>query len=161
MKIKKLLFGILSCAVPAILFCQDSSNNGKECWISYSYHVGMSQGGDPTMTLYITSDVNTNYTVEIYGVLTIQAGSITAGQVVTAVIPTSYFINDEGAFTGRTVRVSTDKNSVVYAYITRNAVSGATVCLPTTVLGKEYYSANFTQVSNEANSYSYFTIIAV
>ena len=158
---KKLLTGILCCAVPALLYSQDFSNKGKEFWISYSYHVGMSGGGNPVMTLYITSDVNTNYSVEIFGITTLQSGSITAGQVVTAIIPTAYFINNEGLFTGRTIRVVTDKNSVVYAYITRSAVSGATVCLPTPVLGKEYYSTNFTQLSNEPNSNSYFTVIAV
>ncbi|HEV8272558.1 MAG TPA: PKD domain-containing protein [Chitinophagaceae bacterium] len=158
---KKLLFGVLCCAVPALLFSQDFSNKGKEFWIAYSYHVGMSGGGNPTMTLYITSDVNTTYSVEIYGGVTLQSGTITAGQVVTAIVPISCFINNEGLFTGRTIRVLTDKNSVVYAYITRSAVSGATVCLPTPVLGKEYYSTNFTQISNELNSNSYFTIIAV
>jgi len=158
---KKLLIGVFCCAVPALLFSQDFSNKGKEFWISYSYHVGMSGGGNPVMTLYITSDVNTSYSVEIYGASTLQSGTITAGQVVSATIPTSCFINNEGLFTGRTIRVITDKNSVVYAYITRNAVSGATVCLPTPVLGKEYYSTNFTQISNELNSNSFFTIIAV
>ena len=160
---KKLLTGILCCAVPALLFSQDFSNKGKEFWIPYSYHVGMSQGSAnyPTMTLYITSDLNTNYTVEIYGVATLQTGSITAGQVVSVVVPTSYILNSGGLFTGKTIRVLTDKNSVVYAYITRSAISGATVCLPTQVLGKEYFSMNFTQMSNDPNSNSYFTIIAV
>ncbi len=121
----------------------------------------MSNGGYPTMTLYITSDANTNYTVEVFGVTTIQTGTITAGQVVSVIVPTLYFINNEGKFTGKTIRVLTDKNSVVYSYITRSAVSGATVCLPTPVLGREYYSVNYTQLSNEPNSNSYFTIIAV
>src|SRR6188474_95695 len=160
---KKLLIGVFCCAVPALIFSQDFSNKGKEFWIPYSYHVGMSQGSAnyPTMTLYITSDLNTNFTVEIYGVTTLQTGSITAGQVVSVVVPTSYILSSGGTFTGKTIRVLTDKNSVVYAYITRSAVSGATVCLPTPVLGKEYYSMNFTQVSNEPNSNSYITIIAV
>jgi len=162
MKLLKLFIaGILCLAVPILMHSQDFSNKGKEFWISYSYHVGMSQGGFPTMTLYITSDVNTNYTVEVYGGAAIQTGTITGGQVVSVVIPTANFINNEGKFTGKTIRVLTDKNSVVYSYITRSAISGATICLPTPVLGKEYYSANFTQISNEANSNSYFTIIAV
>ena len=141
--LKSLVAGILCFAVPVFLNAQDFSNKGKEFWISYSYHVGMAQGGSPVMTLYITSDVNTNYTVEVYGGGNIQTGSITAGQVVSVIIPTAYFINGEGIFTGKTIRVLTDKNSVVYSYITRSAVSGATVCLPTPVLGKEYYSMNF------------------
>jgi gliding motility-associated-like protein len=158
---KKLLTGILCCAVPALIHSQDFSNKGKEFWISYSYHVGMLNPPLPVMTLYITSDLTTTYSVEAYGVATIQSGTISAGQVVTCVIPDIYAVNNEGTFNGKAIRVLTAKNSVVYAYITRSAVSGATVCLPTPVLGKEYYSTNYTQLSNETNSHSYFTIIAV
>lgn len=142
---------------------QDFSNKGKEFWLSYSYHVSMvnAGGGPPQMTIYITSDENTSYTVEVYGGTTLQSGSITAGQVVTVLIPNSYFINDEGKFLNRTIRVLADKPSVVYSYITRAAASGATLCLPTNVLGKEYYGMSFTQFSNESNSNSYITIIAV
>ena len=141
---------------------QDFSNKGKEFWLAYSYHVGMiNPGGPPTMTLYITSDVATTYTVEIFGGVTIQSGSIAAGQVVTATIPSTYFINNEGIFSNRAIRVIAAKPVVVYSYITRSQASGATLCLPTPVLGKEYYSMNFTQASNEANSNSYVTIIAV
>jgi len=152
-----LLFVIISFLANA----QDFSNKGKEFWLSYSYHVGMGGGGPPTMTLYLTSDAATNYTVEIYGVTLIQTGAITAGQVVSVDIPNSYFINNEGLFTNRAIRVTGDKPLVVYSYITRSSASGATLCLPTNVLGREYYSVNFSQASNEPNSNSYFTIIAV
>ena len=154
-----LLLGILSCLFSS---AQDFSNKGKEFWLAYSYHVGMvNSGGLPTMTLYISSDVTTNFQVEIYGVGTIQTGTISPGSVEMVDVPTSYFINGEGLYTGRTIHVTGDKPMVVYSYITRNAASGATLCLPTLVLGKEYYSTNYTQISNEANSNSYFTIIAV
>jgi gliding motility-associated-like protein len=143
------------------LMAQDFSNKGKEFWLAYSYHVGMTGGGAPTMTLYLTSDVTTVYTVEIFGITVLQTGTINAGQVVSVNVPSTYFINDEGTFTNRAIRVLGDKPLVVYSYITRSAASGATLCLPTPVLGREYYSANFTQASNEANSNSYFTIIAV
>lgn len=142
---------------------QDFSNKGREFWIAYSYHVGMvnAGGGLPTMTLYLTSDVNTSYNVEIFGVTGIQSGNIAAGQVVTVNIPTTYFINDEGSFTGRAIRVTGEKPIVVYSFITRSAASAATLCLPANVLGKEYISTNFTQTSNEQNSHSYITIIGV
>ena len=142
---------------------QDFSNKGKEFWIPYSYHVGMSGGvgSNVAMTLYITSDVTTTYTVEIFGGATLQAGTINAGQVVTCVVPNTNFINTAGIFNNKTVRVLAEKPVVVYSYITQSAVSGATVCLPTNVLGNEYYSMNYTQVSNSANANSYFTIIAV
>jgi gliding motility-associated-like protein len=151
----------------AIFFCtdtlaQDFSNKGKEFWIPYSYHVGMVNNNPSlTMTLYITSDVNANYTVEIFGVAQIQTGSIAAGQVVQVSVPNANFLNAAGKFTGKSVRVTSDKGVVVYSYITLSAQSGATVCLPTNVLGREYYSMNYTQVSNENNSNSYFTVIAV
>lgn len=141
---------------------QDFSNKGKEFWLAYCYHVGMVNPGEPpVMTLYITSDVATTYSVEIYGGPTLQSGSIAAGQVVTAIIPAAYFINNEGVFTNKAIRVTAVKPVVVYSYITRSQASGATLCLPTPVLGKEYYSMNFTQASNEPNSNSYVTIVAV
>lgn len=143
-------------------FGQDFSNKGKEFWLSFSYHVGMVEpGGPPVMTVYITSDVATTYTVEIYNVGILATGNLNPGQVVPVIIPNAYFINNEGFFTGRTVRITAPKPVVVYSYITRSAASGATLCLPTTVLGKEYYTMSFTQLSNELNSNSYFTIIAV
>ena len=144
---------------------QDFSNKGREFWIPYSYHVGMNSGptSSVSMTLYITSDVNTSYTVEAFGAAgpPIQSGNIAVGQVVTCVIPSSYFIPSSGLFSNRAIRVSAERPVVVYSYITQSAVSGATLCLPTNVLGNEYYSMNYTQVSNENNSNSYFTIIAV
>jgi len=143
---------------------QDFSNKGKEFWLSYSYHVSMvntNNGGLPVMTLYITSDVTTTYTVEIFGVTTVSTGTISAGQVVTVTIPNNYFIDNEGLFKNRAIRVTSAKPVVVYSYITRSAISGATLCLPTAVLGREYVSMNYTQVSNETNSNSYFTIVAV
>jgi len=153
--------------VTAVLTClrvssQDFSNKGKEFWLAYCYHVGMvNPGGTPTMTLYLTSDVATTYNVEIFGGANLQSGSIAPGQVITTDIPSTYFINDEGTFTNKAIRVTAANPIVVYSYITRSQASGATLCLPTTVLGKEYYSMNFSQVSNEPNSNSYITIIAV
>lgn len=142
---------------------QDFSNKGKDFWLAYSYHVGMinTAAGPPTMTLYLTSDVSANYTVDIYGVGTITNGTILPNQVIPVNIPNAYFIDNEGIFNGKAIHVTSNNPIVVYSYITRSQASGATLCLPTNVLGKEYYSSNFTQNSNEANSNSYFTIIAV
>ena len=81
---------------------QDLSNKGKEFWLAYCYHVGMvNAGGTPTMTLCLTSDAATTFNVEIYGGTILQSGSIAPGQVVTAGIPSTYFIDDEGVFTNK------------------------------------------------------------
>ena len=158
---------LLSTLVLAILFgnnlnAQDFSNKGKEFWLAYCYHVGMvNTGSAPAMTLYITSDVATTYTVEIFGVTTLSSGPIAANQVIPVTIPNTYFINGNGVFNNRTIRVTAAKPVVVYSFITRAQASAASLCLPTNVLGKEYYASSFTQLSNENNSSSYITIIAV
>src|SRR5829696_7750858 len=160
---KRIIYGLTFFL--AIIFnasAQDFSNKGKEFWLAYSYHVGMvNGGGQPMMTLYITSDVNTSFNVEIFGITTLQSGNITAGQVVTVNVPNNYFIDNEGSFNGKAIRVTADKPVVVYSFITRSAASAATLCLPTTVLGKEYYSLNYTQISNELNSHSFITVVGV
>lgn len=153
---------VLSLLLSNTSSAQDFSNKGKEFWLAYCYHVGMvNPGGAPAMTLYITSDVATTYTVEIYGVTTIATGPIAANQVIPVTIPNTYFINTDGLTTGRTIRVSAPKPIVVYSFITRSQASAASLCLPTNVLGREYCASSFTQVSNEANASSYITIVAV
>lgn len=141
-------------------FSQDLSNKGKEFWIPYSYHVNQSNNGVLVMTLYLTSDVKTEYQVEIYGDAVVQSGTIDAGQVVSCTIPNNYLLNNEGLFKKMAIRVTAKNPIVVYSYITQNAISGATLCLPTNVLGQEYVTMNYRQISNVANSNSYFTIIA-
>lgn len=154
-----ILTAFFSCQIKA----QDFSNKGREFWIPYSFHVNMASTnlGGLTMTLYMTSDVTTDFVVEIYGGSVIQAGTIQAGQVVTVVIPTTNILNTAGLITGKTVHVTAVKPIAVYSYVTASAISGASVCLPTNVLGKEYVSTNYTQISNANNSNSYITIIAV
>jgi gliding motility-associated-like protein len=141
-------------------FSQDLSNKGKEFWIPYSYHVNQNNTGPLVMTLYLTSDVKTDYKVEIYGAAVIQSDTIYAGQVVTCIIPNTYLLNNEGLFKNMAIRVSARNPIVVYSYITQSAISGATLCLPTNVLGQEYITMNYRQISNVPNSNSYFTIIA-
>jgi gliding motility-associated-like protein len=156
-KILPFIFGLF---LVSVAVAQDFSNKGKEFWIPYSYHVG-NGGSGLSMTLYLTSDVATTYTIKIYGGVTLQSGTINAGQVVQYVVPNTYYLSGNGVISGKTVYVTADKNIVVYSYITQSAVSGASVCLPTNVLGNEYYSMSYTQVSNSTNANSYIDIIAV
>ena len=143
-------------------YSQDFSNKGKEFWLAYSYHVGMVNGGGaPAMTLNITSDVTTTFTVEIWGGPIISTATIVANTVTNVTIPNTYFINADGLFNGKAVHVTAVQPIVVYSFITRSAASAATLCLPTNVLGKQYYAMSFTQLSNEANASSYITIVAV
>lgn len=139
---------------------QDFSNKGKDFWIGYGHHVKMytTGSGQEQMALYITSDVNTTGNVSIAGIFN-QNFTVTANQITEIAIPqTARLLNDGLSNYG--IHVTAAKGVVVYAHIYASAVSGATVCLPTNTLGKEYYSINYTQNSNEQPAYSYFFVIA-
>ncbi len=169
---------ILLLLFSALLFssssAQDFSNKGKDFWIGYGYHVRMvnntpypstnctganNQTCPEQMQLYITSDVSTTGSVNIPGINFSQAFSVTANQITTIVIPRGAALPDQGLF-DKGIHVTAVKPVVVYSFIYVNAISGATVCLPTNTLGKEYYSVNYKQLSNEQNSYSYFFVVA-
>ncbi|MEP6747533.1 MAG: PKD domain-containing protein [Bacteroidota bacterium] len=143
---------------------QDFSNKGKDFWIGYGNHVRMftpatSNTPAEQMQLYITSDVTTTGTVQVPGISFSQPFTVSANQITTIDIPRSAGLFNEGLY-NLGIHVTADKPVVVYSFIYVNSISGATVCLPTSTLGKEYYSVNYTQVSNEANSYSYFFAVA-
>ncbi|MEI6947625.1 PKD domain-containing protein [Paraflavisolibacter sp. H34] len=148
---------VFSC--PAL--AQDFSNKGKDFWIGYGNHVRMftpNQAAE-SMQLYITSDVNTSGRVEIASINFSQSFTITANQITTIDIPREAALQDDGLF-DHGIHVTAAQPVVVYSFIYVNAVSGATLCLPTATLGRDYYSVNFIQRSNDPDSYSYFFVIA-
>jgi gliding motility-associated-like protein len=145
------------------LLGQDFSNKGKDFWIGYGNHVRMFNASSPgqyeKMQLYITSDMNTTGKIEIGSVGFSQSYSVTANQITTIDIPRSAALMDHGLY-DHGIHVTAQNPVVVYSFIYVNAISGATVCLPTETLGKEYFSVNFTQAANEQNSHSYFFVVA-
>ena len=141
-------------------FAQDFSNKGKDFWVAYGNHVRMFGTNTPEkMQIYITSDVSTTGLVEIPSISFSQVYSVTANQITTVDIPRTAALLDEGQY-NHGIHVIANSPVVVYSFIYVNAISGATLCLPTNVLGREYYSINYTQLSNEGNSFSYFAVVA-
>jgi gliding motility-associated-like protein len=146
---------------------QDFSNKGKDFWLGYGYHVRMSTGNPingQDMILYFTSDQNANVTVEIPSINYTRTYTVTANQVtVSDPIPKSGSqdarITDAGTFnTG--IHITSDKSIVAYAHIYNSSVSGASLLFPTNTLGKDYYSINYTQSSNEPFANSFFFVVA-
>lgn len=111
------------------------------------------------MSLYITSDQNTTVTVEVAG-LSKETKTITANSITIFDVPDGARLTREGK-SANGIHVTAEQPVVVYSHIFASNVSGATLVLPTNTLGKDYYSINYTQVSNELNSYSYFFVVAV
>lgn len=140
---------------------QDFSNRGKDFWLGYGNHVQMMKGpNDQEMSLYITSAENTSGKVEIPGIGFSQSFTVTANTVQEVQIPVTAALRDEG-LSRMGIHVTALKDVVVYGHIYFRSVSGATVCLPTPTLGREYISVNYTQISNDADyAYSYFFVVA-
>lgn len=149
------------------LSAQDFSNRGKDFWITSGWHYAMGTGSPPAMTLSLTSDVNTTYSIEAYGVGVFASGNIIANQVTNVDVPSTYFTytppsgGGNGLFTGKAIHVTAARPIVVYSFTTQALSSAATLCLPTNVLGKQYYAASYTQVSANATANNFITIIAV
>jgi gliding motility-associated-like protein len=159
---RKYLLLLLTTAMGACAYSQDFSNKGKDFWIGYANHVRMYNSQvsqQEKMSLYITSDVNTSGSVDIPGIGFSQAFSVIANQILVIDIPRTARLNDDGLF-NLGIHVTALRPIVVYAHIYAMNVSGATVCLPTNTLGKEYFSVNYTQLSNESPAYSYMLAIA-
>jgi gliding motility-associated-like protein len=146
--------------ISSVLSAQDFSNKGKDFWIGYGNHVRMFTGSPAEkMQLYITSDVATTGQVTIASIGFSQSFTVQANQITTIDIPRSAALMDDGLY-NHGIHVTADKPVVVYSFIYVSAVSGATVCMPTSTLGRDYYSVNYTQRSNDPDSYSYFFVIA-
>ncbi|SKA12411.1 PKD domain-containing protein [Sediminibacterium ginsengisoli] len=171
-KLRSLL--ALLCSIGALLsYSQDFSNKGKDFWLGYGYHVSMvssttgdplTNGGSQEMVLYFTSDKNAKVTVEVPGVGYSQQYTVTANQVtISAPLPKTTSldcrISGPGLFnTG--IHITSDEPVVAYAHIYNASISGASLLFPTTTLGKEYYSINYTQSSNSPFSNSFFFVVA-
>lgn len=155
---------------------QDFSNKGKDFWVGYGYHVRMKQpanGGnvnDQEMKLYFATDGPTNIRVSIPGIgwtRTYSTTSTSPNIIISDLIPKSPFtggdvrlLDESQSPEQKGIHITSDREIVAYAHIYNSSVSGATILFPTNTLGKEYYSINYKNVSNEQDSNPWFYVIA-
>ncbi|WP_299466172.1 IgGFc-binding protein, partial [Mucilaginibacter sp.] len=119
--------------------------------------------GPSQMSLYITADENTTVTLEVAdGSFAPLTQNVIAKQVTIIDVPKSAFLKDPGLSpTAKGLHITSEKKIAVYAHIYSQSVSGATLLLPVAVLGKTYYSLNYTQDSNApGRAFSTFMVIA-
>lgn len=156
-----------SAAVGIVLICcylsgfsQGSTSKGTEFWTAYmanSNPPGSDMGS--VMFLYITSDVNTSGVVTLKDKSYTQLFQVTANKITTITIPATAFINAQGTF-DKGIHITSLQPVAVYAHIFAENSSGATLLLPVPTLGKDYYSINYIQKSNQKSTYSAFMVIA-
>jgi gliding motility-associated-like protein len=147
---------------------QDFSNKGTDFWVGYGLHCKMfsnNSGGSQNMVLYIATEAATDVTVSIPGSGYSSTYQIAANTIfTTSALPKTGLqdarLTQEG-ISSKGIHITSTKPVVAYAHIFDGSVSGATLLFPTQTLGKEYYSINFEQHSNEGNSNCFFYAMAV
>jgi hypothetical protein len=114
------------------------------------------------MSLYVTADEATNVTVEVAdGSFSPITQAVVPGQVTIVNVPKIGFFKKSGYILKKGLHITAEKKIAVFAHIYASSVSGATLLLPVAVLGKSYYSINYTQNSNsQVNAFSTFMIVA-
>lgn len=147
-------------------YAQDFSNKGKDFWVAYGYHQIMNAGNAQQMVLYFAADQATVVNVSIPATGYFQTYNVAANSVVTS-NPLPKAGAQDARLTGAStfpenkgIHITSDKPIVAYAHIYNASVSGATILFPTATLGKEYYSVNYTNISNSANSNCWFYVVA-
>ena len=153
-------FVLLALLLPvAKSYSQNTSNKGKEFWLGYGNHSAGYRNMSQEMAIYATSDVNTSVTLEIPGISYRQSYQVTANSITVIPVPDAAYLADQGKY-DLGIHVTADRPVVLYAHIYDRAVSGATLVLPVNTLGREYYSINYQQISNDGNARSYFFVVA-
>jgi gliding motility-associated-like protein len=142
-------------------YSQGSTSKGTEFWTAYMANTNppTSTSEPSVMDLYITSDVNTSGTVTFENGAPSVSFNVTANQVTILAMPSSTYIAGIGT-SHYGIHITALKPVAIYAHIFAENSSGATLLLPVSTLGKDYYSINYTQASDENPSYSAFMVIA-
>lgn len=129
-------------------YSQEYSNKGRDFWIAYPAHIN---GTGSVMGIYITSDQDATVNIQA-GNTNLPVVQVVRNQVQRIFLggggtnPTNtdvYLSSEDGIKPGAAIHIVSDKNIVVFAHIIRSARSGATLVLPTPVLGIEYIIASY------------------
>lgn len=127
-------------------FSQDFSNKGKEFWLTYPAH---NAGTTSRMALYLTSDQSTTGTVEFNGntiPFAITANQTTVVRIGNATVPSNagcYIGSNNVIEVNKGIHITAIKPIVAYAHILNSAVSGSSLLLPKSVLGREYVVSSY------------------
>jgi gliding motility-associated-like protein len=151
-------------------FAQNKSNKGKEFWLGYGHNIIMTPGGfndvvnSQEQTIYISTDAPANVTVSINGTSWVQNIVLPANSINASILIPKTGVNDarlltEGLST-KGIHIVSDTPIVVYAHQYATQSSAATMLMPVETWGYNYASLNFYQVSNYANSFSWFYVVA-
>ncbi|MBE9583026.1 PKD domain-containing protein [Mucilaginibacter sp. JRF] len=128
-------------------FAQMFTSQGTDFWVAYMEHIaGAGQDGSK-MSLYIGGEEATKATITSANGSWSVTVNVPQNWIVTVPVPSSMYISGQDIF-NKGIHIKSEKPVFVFAHIYATAVSGATLLLPENSLGRDYYSINYTQLSN-------------
>ena len=146
---------------------QEYSNKGRDFWLAYPTHI---DGTGSVMGIYITSDQDATVNIKA-GNINLPTVQVIRNQIQRVFLggagnPTNvdvYLSAEDAVKPGAAIHIVSDKNIVVYAHIIRSARSGATLVLPTPVLGIDYIVSSYgsaTRTNQAESAKSLFAVVA-
>jgi|GEM_PF-2821125 len=157
-----LLFLFQTIIYQQVIAQQVNSNRGTEFFVGYG-HNQLFSSNSQDMVLYLSAEQAANVRVTMVGSPFVQTYSVPANSVVTTTpLPKAGLIDARLLTEGlqsKGILITSDVPIVVYAHCYGSASSGATMLLPTSSYGYEYYSLNTSQVY-ASDCFSWFYVIA-
>jgi pyrimidine deaminase RibD-like protein len=132
---------------------QAPDSKGKDFWLMFPANLT-----PPTLTLFITGDVNTSGTVVIPGLAFSTPFSVTAGTITSVIIPTAAQVTSSNLVESKGIHVTSTEEVTVYGLNRVQATTDAFLGLPTDILGTAYLNLGYKN-SNIVNA-TQFGIVA-
>ncbi|MBS1551707.1 MAG: T9SS type A sorting domain-containing protein [Bacteroidetes bacterium] len=123
------VFGFISIANAA------PDTKGTDFWLMFNYN---DLGGSQTLSIFITSDVNTSGTVDVPGIGFTSPFNVAANTVTTVVIPNSAVISSNDIVENKGIHVTALNEVTVYGLNRKQFTTDAFLGLPVDILGTDY-----------------------
>lgn len=156
-KMKK-YFLLLICTTFWLITQGQLTNAGKDFWFGYT---STYDNNNATYNVFVTSQYNTSGTISIPGAAFSSNFNITPGSVYQLALPANNaFIQSSEVIENKAVHVTANDDVVVYAGISFQNRSEASLVLPTQSLGDDYYVVTYpTNYRNSILWKSEFTVV--
>jgi hypothetical protein len=122
-----LIFGLINFSKAAL------DSKGTDFWLMFDGNLN-----SPTLSLFITSDVNTSGNVDIPGLAFTTPFTVTANAVTTISIPVGASVHTNNAVDNKGIHVTSLQEVTVYGLNRASASTDAYLGLPTDILGTDY-----------------------
>jgi hypothetical protein len=134
-------------------FAQDSK--GTDFWLMFNTNLST-----PTLSLFITGDVNTTGMVEIPGLSVSTPFSVTAGAVTTVSITSGAMLTTFDGVQNRGIHITANNEVTVYGLNRVQFTTDAFLGLPTDILGTSYIVLGYSNTTAHGSAATLFGVVA-